>query len=222
MWRAMRRDPRARLNLGIRRRLAPLLGGDRARLELMNGLLFSLPGTPVVYYGDEIGMGDNLDLPDRYGVRTPMQWDAGPNAGFSTAPSSSCACRSSAMAQYRYQAVNVAAQRADPGSLLCWMKRSSRCARTTRASGVARCGSWSPRKPAVLAYLREHDGEDLLVVANLSPQPLQTALPLGDHAGSALVDLLTATGLPPVGTDLYPLHLAGHGFRWLRLEDGPA
>ena len=215
-------DPRARLNLGIRRRLAPLMEGDRARLELMNGLLFSLPGTPVVYYGDEIGMGDDLDLPDRFGVRTPMQWDAGPNAGFSTAPVEQLCLPVISAGAYGYRALNVAAQRADPGSLLSWMKRLIALRKDHPGFGRGSLRFLEPAEPAVLAYLRKHDGEVLLVVANLSPQPLQAALPLGDHAGSVLVDLLTATELPAVGTDPYPLHLAGHGFRWLRLDDRPA
>jgi len=178
LWAQYAPEPRMRLNLGIRRRLAPLLDNDRRRLELLNSILFTLPGSPIIYYGDEIGMGDNIWLPDRLGVRTPMQWDAGPNAGFSTAPAERLYAPVITDPVYGYQRVNVAAQRADPGSLFQTLRRMIR---VRKAHPVFGRGTFHPLRPAhsaVLAYRREYAGETIVVVQNLSDREQQAVLDL--------------------------------------------
>ena len=183
MYRVYAADPQARINLGIRRRLAPLLGNDRRRLELMNGLLFSLPGTPVIYYGDEIGMGDNVYLGDRNGVRTPMQWSSDRNAGFSTADRQRLYLPVVTDAEYHYEAVNVAAQQSNPQSLLWWMRRIIALRKRHPAFGRGSPALPAPRQPAHPGLLREDGDETLLVVANLSRYAQWTELDLAEYAG---------------------------------------
>jgi trehalose synthase len=164
MWREYAPEPRMKLNLGIRRRLAPLLDNDRRKIELANSLLFTLPGSPIVYYGDEIGMGDNLDLPDRNGVRTPMQWDRSPNAGFSTGRPFT----QFVQGKLDYQQVNVADQLADPGSLFHAIQRMITVRKKHPAFGSATMEWVETANPSVAAYLRQYEGETLLILNNLS------------------------------------------------------
>src|SRR5437764_8845560 len=168
MYLAYSADPQARLNVGIRRRLAPLVGNDRRRIELLIGLLFSFPGTPVIYYGDEIGMGDNLYLGDRNGVRTPMQWNGDRNAGFSRADVHALYTPLVADPVYGYQAVNVEAQQRAPGPLLNWMKRINRVRKSYPVFGRGTQTFLRPENRRVLAYMREHEGVEILCVDNLS------------------------------------------------------
>ena len=168
MYRVYAADPQARINLGIRRRLAPLLGNNRRRIELLNGLLFSLPGTPVIYYGDEIGMGDNVYVGDRNGVRTPMQWSSDRNAGFSAANRQRLYLPVVTDPEYHYEAVNVETQQANPQSLLWWMKRLIALRKKHPAFGRGSLEFLHPDNRRILAFIREHEGETMLVVANLS------------------------------------------------------
>ncbi|MGH7732308.1 MAG: putative maltokinase, partial [Gemmatimonadales bacterium] len=219
MYRAYAQDPQARVNVGIRRRLAPLLGNDRSLIEMMNGLLFSLPGTPIVYYGDEIGMGDNIYLGDRNGVRTPMQWGGDRNAGFSSANPQRLFLPVVIDPGYHSQAVNVEAQRENPGSLLWWMRRL--IALRTRYRAFAR-GSLQllfPDNRKVLAFLRIYEGERILVVVNLSRYPQAVELDLSEHCGAVPVELFGGTEFPPVGDLPYLVTIGGHGFYWFSLED---
>src|SRR6185369_12853295 len=161
-------DAQARINLGIRRRLAPLVGNDRRRCELMNCLLFSLPGTPVIYYGDEIGMGDNIYLGDRNGVRTPMQWSGDRNAGFSRANPQQLYLPAIIDPEYHFGTVNVEAQQANPNSLLWWMKRIIALRKRYQAFGRGTIEFLYPENRKVLAFLRRYHDEHLLIVVNLS------------------------------------------------------
>jgi maltose alpha-D-glucosyltransferase/alpha-amylase len=220
MYYAYAQDPLMKLNVGIRRRLAPLVDNHRGKLELLHGLLFSLPGTPIVYYGDEIGMGDNIRLGDRDGVRTPMQWSAERNAGFSPTDPAQLYGPVIADAAYGYQAVNVEAQLRSPYSLLSWMRRIIAARKTTRVFGRGSLRFLHPANTRVLAYLREHEGEVVLVVANLaaSAEPVELALP--EYRGAVPVEMLGGATFPPVGEHPYFLSLAPFGFYWLRLR-GP-
>src|SRR5687767_9133625 len=161
-------DPQMRLNVGIRRRLAPLLENSRPRIELMNSLLFSMPGTPIMYYGDEIGMGDNVYLGDRNGVRTPMQWSGDRNAGFSDANRQALYFPVITDPEYHFEAINVQVQQSNPQSLLWWMKRLIALRRQHPAFGRGSLEFLHPDNRKVLAFIRQHDGEQILVVANLS------------------------------------------------------
>jgi maltose alpha-D-glucosyltransferase/alpha-amylase len=217
MYFAYAQDPRMKLNVGIRRRLLPLLDNDRSRLELLTGLLFSLPGTPIVYYGDEIGMGDNIHLGDRNGVRTPMQWSADRNAGFSAATPEQLYSPVIADPVYGYQAVNVEAQRRSPSSILSWMRRLIAARKSTRAFGRGTLRFLEADNRRVLAYLREHRGEVILVVANLAGSVQATAIDLRPWKGAEPVELLDGARLPAVGDHPYTFTLGPHGFYWLRL-----
>ncbi len=221
MYRVYAADPQARINLGIRRRLAPLLGNDRRRLELMYGLLFSLPGTPVIYYGDEIGMGDNVYLGDRNGVRTPMQWSSDRNAGFSTADRQRLYLPVVTDAEYHYEAVNVAAQQSNPQSLLWWMKRLIALRKRHPAFGRGTLRFLHPGNRRILAYLREDGDETLLVVANLSRYAQWTELDLGEYAGLVPVELFGAVEFPRIGSTPYLISLGPHSFQWFRLSRDP-
>ena len=165
MYRVYAADQRARINLGIRRRLAPLLGNDRPRIELMNAMLFSLPGTPVLYYGDEIGMGDNIYLGDRNGVRTPMQWSPDRNAGFSAANPQQLYLPVNIDPTYHYETVNVESQESTPHSLLSWMKRLILLRKQYRAFGRGTLEFLQPSNPRILAFVRRFEDELILVVA---------------------------------------------------------
>jgi maltose alpha-D-glucosyltransferase/alpha-amylase len=226
MWDFYAPEPRMRLNLGIRRRLAPLLsspggapGSDRPRIELANSLLFTLPGSPVIYYGDEIGMGDNIWLEDRDGVRTPMQWDAGPNAGFSTADASALYDPLIDDPVHGYRRVNVAAQRADPGSLLNRMREMMRVRKAHAALGRGEIRFLTDASRVVMAYLRVHGDETLLVINNLSSEPTVAELDLGIWADTQPVDLFTGERLAAIAPTPYRLGLERYGYRWLQLSD---
>jgi maltose alpha-D-glucosyltransferase/alpha-amylase len=217
MWDYYAPEPRMRLNLGIRRRLAPLLGNDRARIELANSLLFTLPGAPVIYYGDEIGMGDNIWLDDRNGVRTPMQWSAGTNAGFSTAAPDELYAPVIDDEVHGYRQVNVEAEQADPTSLYHLMQHMIQVRKEQPALGRGDVRFLEGIDPAVLAFLRTHQGETILAAHNLASEPRSFHLDLEAQAGARPVDLLTGEHLPAIGSAPYPLTLPGYGYRWLHL-----
>jgi maltose alpha-D-glucosyltransferase/alpha-amylase len=218
MYRAYATEPEMRVNLGIRRRLAPLAGNDRRVIELMNALLFALPGTPVVYYGDEIGMGDNVYLGDRDGVRTPMQWSADKNAGFSRANPQRLAAPVIIDPMYHYEAVNVETEQASPASLLWWTKHTIALRRRHHAFGRGSIEVLHPENRAVLAFVRALDDERILAVHNLSRFAQFVELDLSAYAGLVPTELFGRGELPPIGTSPYPLTLGGHGFYWLSLE----
>ena len=198
LWNTYAADRRMRINLGIRRRLAPLLDNDRRKIELMNALLLSMPGTPVIYYGDEIGMGDNIYLGDRDGVRTPMQWSPDRNGGFSRANPQQLYAPPIQDPIFGYQAVNVEAQQQSPGSLLNWMKRLIAARRGRRTFGRGTLAFLYPRNRKVLAYLREFEGETILCVYNLSRNAQACDLELSAYRDRVPVELLGRTVFPPV------------------------
>jgi maltose alpha-D-glucosyltransferase / alpha-amylase len=229
MYRAYAHDPRMRINLGIRRRLAPLLGNDRRLIELMNSLLFSMPGTPVLYYGDEIGMGDNIYLGDRNGVRTPMQWSADRNAGFSDANPQRLYLPAVIDPEYHYETVNVESQQENSGSLLWWHKRL--IALRQRHAELFGRGSIEfvhPDNPKVLAYVRRYTPEDggteqrILVVANLSRNAQPATLPLQDFQGLSPVEMFGRTAFPAITEQPYLLTLGPYQFYWFSLEREPS
>ncbi len=217
MYRVYAHDPQARINLGIRRRLAPLLGNNRRKIELMNSLLFSLPGTPVLYYGDEIGMGDNIYLGDRNGVRTPMQWSADRNAGFSRANPQRLYLPVIVDPEYHFETVNVEAQQANPSSLLWWTRRLIALRKRFKAFGRGTIEFLYPDNRKVLAFLRRYENECVLVVANLSRFSQYVQLDLSSVRGSIPVELFGRSEFPPVGTEPYVLTLGPHGFYWFSL-----
>jgi maltose alpha-D-glucosyltransferase/alpha-amylase len=218
MYRVYAQESHARINLGIRRRLAPLLENHRAKIELMKGLLFSLPGTPVIYYGDEIGMGDNIYLGDRNGVRTPMQWTAERNAGFSRANPQRLYLPVIIDPEYDYHTVNVEAQQNNPHSLLWWMKRLIGLRKRYEAFGRGSLEFLYPENHKVLAYIRRYREETVLVVANLSRFVQFAELTLSAFKGSVPVEMLGRTALPPIGDHPLLLTLAPYAFYWLALE----
>jgi maltose alpha-D-glucosyltransferase/alpha-amylase len=218
MYEEYARDPVARLNLGIRRRLAPLLDGDRRRVELMNGLLMSLPGSPIVYYGDEIGMGDNVYLGDRNGVRTPMQWNGGWNGGFSTADPERLAQPLISNPLYGYQAVNVESQRRSEHSLLNWMRRLIRVRKSTRVFGRGSISFLQPANHRVLAYTRSLDGETVLVVNNLSGTAQVAELDLRPLQGAIPIEMFGLSLFPRIGELPYMLTLGPYDFFWFTLR----
>ncbi len=222
LWNIYAADKRARINLGIRRRLAPLMERDRRRIELMNGLLLSMPGTPVIYYGDEIGMGDNVYLRDRDGVRTPMQWSPDRNGGFSRCDPAALVLPPIQDPLYGFQAVNVESQIRDPSSLLNWTRRMLAVRKRTRAFGRGVMRLLYPGNRKVLAYLREHDGDVVLCVFNLSRAAQAVELDLSEHAGRVPVEMLGGTPFPPVGPLPYVLTLPPYAFHWFLLAQGAA
>ncbi len=199
MVRVYAHDPQARINLGIRRRLAPLLGNHRRKIELMNGLLFALPGTPVIYYGDEIGMGDNIYLGDRGGVRTPMQWSADKNAGFSRANPQKLFLPVIIDPEYHYEAVNVEAQQNNPHSLLWWTKRLIALRKRTKAFGRGSLQFLYPKNAKVLVFVRRFGEETILVVANLSRFVQFVELDLSAHKGLVPMEMFGNVPFPPIG-----------------------
>jgi maltose alpha-D-glucosyltransferase/alpha-amylase len=217
MYKVYAEDPTARLNLGIRRRLAPLLK-SRQRIELVNGLLFSLPGTPVMYYGDEIGMGDNIYLADRDGVRTPMQWSADRNAGFSRANPQKLYLPVITDPEYHYEALNVEAQSASQHSLLWWTKRLIGMAKKNRVLGTGDIEFLHPDNHKILAYLRTRGNERVMVVANLSRFPQYVELDLAAHEGLVPTEIFSNVRFPTIGKLPYLLTLSPHTFFWFRLE----
>jgi maltose alpha-D-glucosyltransferase/alpha-amylase len=218
MYYAYASDPQMKLNLGIRRRLAPLMDNDRRRVELLNCLLLTLPGSPIIYYGDEIGMGDNIYLGDRNGVRTPMQWSRDRNAGFSTAEEGRLYLPVINDPVYGYQTINVDAQSRTPSSLLNTMKRLIAVRKRHRAFGRGTIAFLRPRNPSVLAFFREYADDLILVVANLSERSQPVELDLSRYRGAVPFELLGETRFPPVGEPPYFLSLGPHGFYWFRLE----
>src|SRR5215212_697788 len=218
LYRAFARDPEARVNLGIRRRLAPLLGNDRRRIELLNALLCSLPGTPVIYYGDEIGMGDNVYLGDRNGVRTPMQWSADRNAGFSRAHPQRLYLPLIVDHEFHHQAVHVEAQQQNLHSLLNWTRRLLALRRRHPAFGLGDLEILHPTNHTVLAFIRRHGNECLLVVANLSRFVQNVELDLRPYRDLVPVELFGRAPFWPIGDESYPLTLGPHAFYWFALE----
>jgi maltose alpha-D-glucosyltransferase/alpha-amylase len=218
MYRVYASDRQARINLGIRRRLAPLFANHRRKIELMNGLLLSLPGTPVLYYGDEIGMGDNIYLGDRNGVRTPMQWSGDRNAGFSRANPQSLYLPVVIDTEYHYEALNVEQQQNNPHSLLWTMKRLIGLRKRFAAFGRGTIEFLHPDNPKVLAFIRQYEDERILVVANLSRFVQFAELDLSAVRGSVPIELFGSTEFPPIGRLPYLLTLGPHGFYWFSLR----
>jgi len=221
MYRVYAAEPRARVNLGIRRRLAPLMGNDRRRIELMNCLLMALPGTPIVYYGDEIGMGDNFYLGDRDGVRTPMQWSPDRNAGFSDANPHKLYLPVILDPEYHYEAVNVETQQANPHSLLHWTRRLVALRKRYRAFGRGSIEFLQPENHHVLAFVRRFEDEILLVVANLSRFAQHVELDLSSFRGVEPVELFGRSVFPAIGELPYLLTLGPHGYYWFSLAEEP-
>ncbi|HWX12590.1 MAG TPA: maltose alpha-D-glucosyltransferase [Trinickia sp.] len=218
LWNTYASDRRARLNLGIRRRLAPLMERDRRRIELINSLLLSMPGTPVIYYGDELGMGDNIHLGDRDGVRTPMQWSSDRNGGFSRADPEQLVLPPLMGTLYGFDAVNVEAQTRDPHSLLNWTRRMLSTRRSTHTFGRGSTRFLRPANRKILAYLRELEGEPpLLCVANLSRAPQAVELDLSEFAGRVPVEMTADSAFPAIGQLTYLLTFPPYGFLWFLL-----
>ncbi|MGY2291684.1 maltose alpha-D-glucosyltransferase [Pseudomonas sp. SDO528_S397] len=222
LWNYYAADRRARINLGIRRRLAPLMERDRRRIELLNSLLLSMPGTPTLYYGDEIGMGDNIYLGDRDGVRTPMQWTIDRNGGFSRADPASLVLPPIMDPQYGYQSVNVETQAQDPHSLLNWTRRMLAIRKQSKAFGRGSLKMLSPSNRRILAYTREYTGADgnteiILCVANVSRSAQAAELDLSAFAGMVPVEMLGGNAFPPIGQLNFLLTLAPYGFYWFVL-----
>jgi len=219
LWETYATDQRARLNLGIRRRLAPLLDNDRRKIELLTGLVLSMPGTPVLYYGDELGMGDNFYLGDRDGVRTPMQWSADRNGGFSRADPQKLYLPPIMDPIYGYETVNVEAQQTHASSLFNWTKRIIAVRQTHKAFGNGNMTFLRPHNRKVLAYLREHESDVMLCVFNLSRSAQAVELDLSAQKGLVPVELSGASAFPPIGTLPYLLTLPAYGFYWFTLAD---
>ncbi len=222
MYRVYAQDRHMRINLGIRRRLAPLLENDRRRVELMNALLFSLPGTPVIYYGDEIGMGDNFYLGDRNGVRTPMQWSGDRNAGFSRANPQRLYLPVIIDPEYHYEAINVETQQNNPHSLLWWMKRIIALRNQWKALGRGNLEFLYPENRRILAFVRSYEDEQVLVVANLSRFAQCTTLDLSKYKALVPQELFGKTHFPEITDQPYFLSLAPHAFYWFALQSKEA
>ncbi|MES1261635.1 MAG: maltose alpha-D-glucosyltransferase [Acidobacteriota bacterium] len=222
MYFAYGTDPRMRLNVGIRRRLAPLMENNPRRIELMNSILLSFPGTPVIYYGDEIGMGDNIYLGDRNGVRTPMQWSPDRNAGFSRANPARLYSPVIIDAVYGYEAVNVEAQLSDSSSMLHWMRNMIALRKLFRVFGRGTLEFLTPSNRKILAYLRRYERDIVLCVANLSRFSQPVELDLSSLAGMTPVEMLGYTEFPRIGAEPYPLSLSPYGFFWFELQTVPS
>ncbi len=218
MYRVYAQDPQARINLGIRRRLAPLMQNNRAKIELMNGLLMSLPGTPVLYYGDEIGMGDNIYLGDRNGVRTPMQWSSARNAGFSTANPQRLPLPPVFDPEYHFEAINVETQQNNVHSLLWWTKRLLDLRKRRPAFGRGNLEILPSNNPKTLAFVRRWGDERVLVVANLSQFAQCTWIDLSEYRGLSPVEMLGRAKFPVVGEGPYCLTLGPYAFYWFLLD----
>ncbi len=221
MYLAYSADPRMRINIGIRRRLAPLVDNNRRRIELLNSILFSFPGTPILYYGDEIGMGDNIYLGDRNGVRTPMQWTGDRNAGFSRATPAKLFSPVIMDPVWGYEAINVEAQQSDPSSLLSWMRNMIALRKLFSVFGRGSLKFLHPSNRKVLAYIRQSADATILCVANLSrfAQPVQ--LDLAEYAGMVAVEMLGYVEFPHIERTPYAITLGQYGFLWLELQGTP-
>ncbi len=218
LWQVYAADRRARINLGIRRRLAPLMERDRRRVELMKSLLITMPGTPVIYYGDEIGMGDNIHLGDRDGVRTPMQWSADRNGGFSRVDPADLALPAIMGPLWGYEAINVESQWRDSHSLLNWFRRMLVVRGRYKAFGRGTLRFLRPQNRQVLAYLREYEEETILCVANVSRSAQAVELELGEFTGRTLCELSSGNSFPAIGQLTYLLTLPPYGFYWFSLS----
>ena len=218
MWEQYAPDPRMRLNLGIRRRLAPLLDNDRRKIELAYSLLFTLPGSPVIYYGDEIGMGDNIWLDDRNGVRTPMQWNSERNAGFSSAQPDKLYAPVITNADFGYQTLNVHLQEEDPNSLLNWIRHHLGLRKQYPTFGKGSLKFLSTNNPSVLAYLRQSGNQSLLVINNLSPEKSSTEIDLEGLDFSQVIDILDDEPLPLVAGTKNSVSMSGFNYRWCELK----
>jgi maltose alpha-D-glucosyltransferase / alpha-amylase len=222
MYMEYAKDPRMRLNLGIRRRLAPLMDNGRHQIELMHSLLFTLPGSPVLYYGDEIGMGDNIHLGDRNGVRTPMQWSGDRNAGFSRADPSALYQPVILDPLYNYQGVNVESQLRSPSSQLHWLRRMIQVRREHKLFGRGSLQFLPCHNRRVVAYVRRLQDDIALVVNNLSRFPQAVELDLGAYAGTTPIEMVGRASFPTISERPYQITLGPHGFYWLHLEKPPA
>ncbi len=221
MYFAYSADPQMRLNLGIRRRLSPLLDHNRHRIELLNSLLLSLPGTPVIYYGDEIGMGDNIYLGDRNGVRTPMHWNADRNAGFSRVTPGRLYSPVIMDPIYGYEAVNVEAQQSDPSSLLNWTRNMIALRKLFRVFGRGTLEFLHPANRKILAYMRRYEGELVLCVANLSRFAQPVELDLSAFEGMLPVEMLGYVEFPVIRREPYRLTLGAYAFMWFEFHGDP-
>ncbi len=218
MYNAYAPDPRMKANVGIRRRLATLLDNNIDKIKLLNGILFSMPGTPIIYYGDEIGMGDNIYLNDRDGVRTPMQWSADRNAGFSRASNEKLYSQPVMNTVYGYQSVNVESQELDKSSLLHWMRNVINIRKQYQVFGRGSVEFLEPTNTKVFAFLRAYEGRTVLCVYNLASSVQSVELDLDKFAGVRPTDLFSGNHLHGIGEGLYPLTLAPHTFYWLNLS----
>ncbi|NEM98555.1 maltose alpha-D-glucosyltransferase [Pontibacter burrus] len=218
MYKVYTRDPLAKINLGIRHRLAPLLGNDRNKIELMNVLLFSMKGTPVVYYGDEIGMGDNFYLGDRDGVRTPMQWSDDRNAGFSEANPQKLYLPVIIDPEYKYESVNVDTQEQNSSSLLWWMRRIINMRKRYKAFGRGSIKFLNPSNSKVLAFIRSYEDENILVIANLSRFPEAVELDMQEFKGYTPREVFSKNKFPTIKDDAYLFTIGGHGYYWFELQ----
>jgi maltose alpha-D-glucosyltransferase/alpha-amylase len=221
MYLAYSTDPRMRINVGIRRRLAPLMDNNRRRIELINSILFSFPGTPIIYYGDEIGMGDNIYLGDRNGVRTPMQWNADRNGGFSRANPAQLYSPVIMDPIYGYEAINVEAQQSDSSSLLHWMRNMIALRKLFQLFGRGTLEFLHPSNRKVLAYLRRYRDDQVLCVANISRFAQPVELDLSCMAGMTPVEMLGYTDFPPIERTPYRLSLSPYSFLWFELQGSP-
>jgi maltose alpha-D-glucosyltransferase/alpha-amylase len=222
MWRVYANDCHARINLGIRRRLAPLLANNRRKIELLNTMLFSMPGTPIIYYGDEIGMGDNFYLGDRNGCRTPMQWSPDRNAGFSKANPQQLHLPIIIDPEYHYEAVNIENQQKNLSSLLWWMRRVIAMRKNFKAFSRGSLEFLYPDNPKVLAFLRCHEHETMLVVVNLSRFAQSTQLDLSRFHGCTLMEVFSQNYFPRIRKSPYPIMLGPHAFYWFALRPHPS
>ena len=218
MWRVYATDPTARINLGIRRRLAPLLANSRRKIELLNILLFSMPGTPVIYYGDEIGMGDNFYLGDRNGCRTPMQWSSDRNAGFSKANPQQLYLPITIDPEYHYEAINVENQQKNLSSLLWWTRRVIAMRKSFKAFSRGSIEFLYPENAKVLAFLRRHEDETILVVVNLSRFAQVAEIDLSRFSGCALREVFSQNVFPVIRKSPYVIMLGPHAHYWLALQ----
>ncbi|HSP86729.1 MAG TPA: maltose alpha-D-glucosyltransferase, partial [Ignavibacteriaceae bacterium] len=219
MYRYYAKDKTARVNLGIRRRLAPLVDNNRRKIELLNILLFSFPGTPIIYYGDEIGMGDNYYLGDRHGVRTPMQWSTDRNAGFSSSNPQKLYLPVIVDPEYHYETLNVEVQNRNSSSLLWWMKKTISFRNNHKAFGRGKIEFLSPSNSKVLAFIRRFEDEKILVVANLSRFPQVAELDLSQFKGNIPIEIFSRNEFPPIGDLYYMLTLNAYDYFWFLISD---